>query len=79
MTVDTSTRRLTAIQDPGGGSTQFGYDGNHRMTSITDRKGAATTLGWQTVNGRVTGKLRTVTAPTVQVYENGSLPLCQQG
>jgi YD repeat-containing protein len=73
VTVNTGTRQLTAIQDPDGVSTSFGYDGNHRLTGVTNRKGITTTFGWQTVNGTVTGKLRTVTDPTVQVYENGSL------
>lgn len=51
-----SSRTLTAIQDPDLVSTGFGYDASWRLTSVTDRKGRTTTLGWQRING--TGRRR---------------------
>lgn len=63
LTVD-ANRHLTALVDPDGDSTRFGYDGAHRLATITNRGGATTTLGYHSTSG----KLTSVTAPTVTLY-----------
>lgn len=67
------TRTLTAISDPDNVSTGFAYDASRRLSSVTDRRGQTTTIGWQTVNGKATGKLSSVTAPQITVFENGQV------
>jgi RHS repeat-associated protein len=63
-----ANRTLTALQDPDGVSTTFGYDGSLRLQAVTDRRGNTTTLGYDSQSG----KLATVTAPTVSVYGVGN-------
>jgi RHS repeat-associated protein len=67
-----ANRTLTAIQDPDGVNTTFQYDANLRLWKITDRRGNTTTLAYQTINGKVTGKLATITAPAVSIYSGGT-------
>lgn len=59
-----SSRLLTAIADPDLVSTQFGYDASQRLSTITNRGGATTTLGYHSTSG----KLTSITAPTVTLY-----------
>jgi RHS repeat-associated protein len=59
-----ATRLLTAIRDPDNDSTRFAYDGTQRLSTITDRMGAATTLGYSPTSR----KLTSVTAPSVTIY-----------
>jgi RHS repeat-associated protein len=69
VTVDAS-KRLTVIRDPDLVSTGFGYDGSLRLSTITDRRGFATTLGYDTQSGKVL----TITPPAVEVVNtDGSL------
>lgn len=68
-----SDSSLTGVQDPDGVSTTFQYDGNRRLWKITNRRGDTTTLSYQAINGNVTGKLASVTAPTVAIYGEGSV------
>jgi len=63
-----ASRDLTAIVDPDGDSTRFGYAGL-RLTAVTDRLGATTTLGYDTVVNKVTS----IMAPAVTVYGEGSV------
>jgi RHS repeat-associated protein len=67
-----SDSTLTAIQDPDGVSTTLQYDGSRRLWKVTDRGGNTTTLAYQTINGKATGKLVTVTAPAVPIYTGGT-------
>jgi RHS repeat-associated protein len=69
-----SDSSLTAIQDPDGVSTTFQYDGSRRLWKITDRRGNTTTIAYQVISGKVTGKLAAVTAPAVPVYTGGTAP-----
>lgn len=63
ITVD-ATKRLTAIRDPDNISTTFGYDvPGLRLSTITNRRGHTTTLGYDSQSG----KLATITAPAVEV------------
>jgi RHS repeat-associated protein len=69
VTVDAS-KRLTLIRDPDLVSTGFGYDGSLRLSTITDRRGNTTTLGYDTQSGKVV----TMTPPAVEVVNtDGSL------
>ena len=54
-------------------STTFQYDGSKRLWKLTDRRGSMTTLGYQTINSKATGKLVTVTAPAVPIYGEGTV------
>jgi RHS repeat-associated protein len=58
-----AAKRLTAIRDPDNVSTTFGYDGSQRLLTITNRRGHATTLGYDVQSG----KLATATAPAITV------------
>jgi RHS repeat-associated protein len=60
VTVNSDTS-LTLIQDPDLVGTTFAYDVNKRLSTITDRRGFLTTLGYDS-NSR---KLATTTAPSV--------------
>lgn len=74
VTVDAS-KRLTAIRDADNISTFFGYDGTLRLSTITDRRGFTTTLGYDAQSG----KLATITAPAVPVYQIGTVsPIATQ-
>lgn len=68
-----SDSTLTAIQDPDGVSSTFQYDGSKRLWKLTDRRGSLTTLGYQTISGKATGKLVTVTAPAVPIFGEGTV------
>jgi RHS repeat-associated protein len=70
VTVDAS-KRLTAIRDPDNVSTTFGYDvPGLRLSTITNRRGHTTTLGYDSQSG----KLGTITPPAVEVVNaDGSL------
>jgi len=68
-----SDSTLTAMQDPDGVSTSFQYDGSRRLWKVTDRRGSTTTLAYQTINSKATGKLATVTAPAVPIYSEGTV------
>jgi RHS repeat-associated protein len=65
----TSARTMIWFKDPGGGSTQFGYDGSSRLQTVTNRKGAVTTFGYDSQSGR----LASITAPAVPIYTLGTL------
>jgi RHS repeat-associated protein len=67
VTVDPN-KRLTAIQDPDNISTLFGYDASNRLSTITNRNGKATTMGYDPN----AGTLATVTAPSVTLYDGSS-------
>ncbi len=66
VTVNAS-RNLTAISDPDAVSTQFAYS-TGRLTSVTNRLGATTTLAYDTL----TGRLDTIIAPAVSVFGGGT-------
>ncbi|MGH7537676.1 MAG: hypothetical protein ACREMF_03505, partial [Gemmatimonadales bacterium] len=69
ITVDAS-KRLTMVRDPDNVSTNFGYDGSLRLSTITNRRGHVTALGYDAQSG----KLATATPPAVEVVNtNGSL------
>jgi RHS repeat-associated protein len=72
VTVDASGR-LTAIADPdqifNWIPTTFGYDASLRLSSITDRRGSTTTLGYDIQSG----KLASVTDPAVPIYGQGTV------
>jgi len=68
-----SDSSLTAIQDPDGVSTTFQYDGNRRLWKTISRRGDTTTMNYQTISGIITGKLASVTEPTVPVYGEGAV------
>ncbi|MGH8544310.1 MAG: hypothetical protein ACREX3_11920 [Gammaproteobacteria bacterium] len=68
-----SNRTLTSIVDPDGVGTTFQYDGNLRLWKVTNRRGATTTLAYQVINGKVTGKVASVTAPPVTVLDTGTI------
>lgn len=72
ITVPSDTT-LTAIQDPDGVSTTFQYDGSKRLWKVTDRRGSMTTLAYQTISSKSTGKLTTVTAPAVPIFGEGTV------
>jgi YD repeat-containing protein len=63
-----SNRTLTRITDPDGVATNFGYASNGRLSTITNRNGATTTLGYDSQSG----KLATVTSPSVPIFGSGS-------
>ncbi|MBL8989428.1 MAG: RHS repeat protein [Gemmatimonadetes bacterium] len=67
-----ANKTLTAIRDPDADSTRFGYDGQLRLSTITNRLGRTTTLGYLTVSSKETNKLVTVTAPSIPVNTGGS-------
>jgi RHS repeat-associated protein len=52
---------ISGIEDPDGVSTSFTYDGDKKLSTITDRKGATTTLAYDTL----TWKLASITMPMV--------------
>ena len=62
-------RTLTAFQDPDGISTSFAYDGSLRLSTVTDRSSATTTLGYDPN----ASKLTTVTAPAVPIFGAGTI------
>jgi RHS repeat-associated protein len=68
VTVDAS-RRLTAVTDPDGIGTGYGYDASLRLNSVIDRRSATTVFGYDAQSG----KLGTVTAPAVPVYQRGTI------
>ena len=45
--------RLVAVTDPVGGVTQYGYDSQHRLTSVTDARGIVFLTNTYDVNSRV--------------------------
>jgi RHS repeat-associated protein len=57
---------LTSWTDPGGGSTQFGYDGSGRLNTVTDRNGKVTTINY----GAATWKLASTVSPLFAVDPN---------
>ena len=59
---------LTAIQDPDGVSTGFGYDGSRRLLTVTDRRGGVTTY-----NYHASGKLASVDLPTVTLFDGSNV------
>jgi RHS repeat-associated protein len=59
---------LTAIQDPDGISTGFGYDGLRRLHTVTDRRGGITTY-----NYHPSGKLESVDLPTVTLFDGSNV------
>lgn len=64
-----ASQNITAIVDPDGDSTRFGYTSN-RLISITARGGASRTLGYNANSG----KLDSLTTPAVEIVNaNGSL------
>jgi RHS repeat-associated protein len=63
------SKRLTEIKDPDNLKTAFGYDGTDRLLTITDRRGKATTLVYDSQSG----KLATVTAPAVPIFGSGTV------
>jgi RHS repeat-associated protein len=65
ITVDPTTKRLTAWQDPDGVSSTFGYDANHRLISVTNRAGATASFAYDTA-----WKVKTVTLPSVTFFDN---------
>ncbi len=71
VTVDAS-KRLTGIQDPDGVSATFGYDGSLRLSTITNRRGKTTTIGYLVKSGVETNLLTSVTAPAVPIFGGGS-------
>ena len=66
FTVD-ATRCLRSAQDPDGSSTQFTCDGNGRLSTITDRRGGVTTIGYDVSSW----KLTQVTLPQIPVDAGG--------
>jgi YD repeat-containing protein len=70
VTVDAS-KRLTAIQDPDGISTTFGYDASLRLCTITNRNGKTTTLGYDANAGTLTA----ITGPSVAFYDGTAAPV----
>ncbi len=68
-----SDSTLTAIQDPDGVSTRFQYDGSRRLWKVINRRGDTTTVGYQTINGKTSGKVGTTTAPAVPIYGEGAV------
>lgn len=70
VTVDAS-QRLTAIQDPDGVSTTFGYDASLRLSTITNRNGKTATLGYDANAGTLTA----VTGPSVTFYDGTAAPV----
>ena len=62
-----ASRCLLYAQDPGGGSTSFTCDANGRLSTITDRRGGLTTIGYDAVSW----KLSQLTLPQVSVDAGG--------
>jgi RHS repeat-associated protein len=63
-----SNHTLTAITDPDTVATTFGYDNSLRLSTITDRRGATTTLTYESHSD----KLAAVTAPAVPILGSGT-------
>ncbi len=64
-----SNRTLTAITDPDNVSTNFLYDGSLRLYTVTDRRGTQVAeLAYHSYSG----KLSSVTGPTIPIYPSGS-------
>ncbi len=69
VTVQTN-RTLTAVTDPDGVATSFGYDGSLRLSTVTDRRGVQVAeIGYAGSSGKVIS----VTGPLVPVYQGGSV------
>ncbi|MEO7218910.1 MAG: hypothetical protein ABI026_12005, partial [Gemmatimonadaceae bacterium] len=61
-----SNRNLNSSVDPDGVATYFGYDGSNRISTITNRGGSMTTLGYD-----VYGKLSSLQSPSIPVDAGG--------
>ena len=68
-----SDSTLSAIQDPDGLSSVFQYDASRRLWRIINRRGDTTTVSYQLINGKSSGKLATITSPAVQIYGEGTV------
>lgn len=64
-----SGHSLTTITDPDNLSTSFGYDTRGRLRTVTNRGQRVSTFGYDSLSG----KLDSLIAPQVGVYENGSI------
>ncbi len=60
---------MTAIVDPAGQQTQFGYNNAGKLTSLTDAKTNVTSWTYD-VQGRLTGKQYADTSTVTYAYEN---------
>jgi RHS repeat-associated protein len=73
VTVD-ANRNLLTFKDPDGDSTRFTYDSTGLRTA-TDRLGATSTLAYHILSGRNTGRVLSVTSPTVAIFGQGTISL----
>ena len=62
-----SNGSIASITDPDTVSTSFSYDGSNRLSTVTDRRGGVTTLGYDAV----TWKLSQITMPQVSIDAGG--------
>lgn len=62
-----ANRSIQSISDPDSVATSFTYDGSNRLSTVTDRRGSVTTLGYDAL----TWKVSQLTLPQVPIDAGG--------